>query len=233
MNRELTTTELERIRNADDATLFAQMTELMQQVARDIVLLAAIVHELSRRQSDIAERAADVCKSGFWVYLPLVASGQVSALAVATFCMRDTLLPLIAQLPIAEQERLSQPGATFDVEFRNPRYGQQGQPEFDTRKYPVNILADTVIPQVFDSKARAIRDKAAQRAFIAANAKPFKVTKEKVPTIEIDHTRMALVIDKKHTVSIVSIANAVAQLIESHPEVGKMFRDALRKKVRA
>ena len=218
---------LDTIRAADDASLLAHILQQMQETARDIAWLAAAIHELANRQSDIAERAADICKSGVWVYLPLVASGTVSSLALATFCGRDNLLALVAQLPIEEQERVSTPGAMFEVEVFNPLFGQNGQPQFDTRKFLPFLLPDATFPQVFDATARTVRDQAAQRAYLLANRKTPKVSKVKVPTIRIDAENMLIFVDNK-AVRVGAIADAVAQLADDHPEVAAMFKRALR-----
>lgn len=225
---KLTTQELDRIRGMDDAGLFEQIAARMQAVAENVAWLAAAIHELARRQSDVAERAADICKSGFWVYLPLVASGQVSASAVAAFCTREPLLALVAQLPIAEQERLASADAKFAVEFPNPRYGQAGQPEFDTRNYTPYLLPDHLFPQVFDAAARTVRDAPAQRAYLAGQkgkAKP--APRVKVPVLKVDAEHLLVYVDGK-PVRVSSLADALAQLAADRPEVEQMFRKAFR-----
>ena len=88
----ISTEDLKRIRILDDATLIIEINVSIARIATDVSLLAALIQEAARRQCD---RTSEVCKSGIWVYLPLVASGAVSARATATFCSRERLLALV------------------------------------------------------------------------------------------------------------------------------------------
>lgn len=226
--KKLTTVELDRIRDAESESLIAEIAARMEDVASNVLWLSAAIQDLARRHSDIAEHASDLCRSGFWVYLPLVASGTVLPMTVATLCASDKLLPVVAQLPIAEQERITAPGAMLEVEFSNPRYGKAGEPEFDTRKYMPYLLPDALIPQVFDMNARAIRDKAAQRAFIQSHkGKGAKAGKVKVPVLRVDPEHMLVYVDNK-PVRVNALADAIAQLAVDRPEVEATFRKAFR-----
>lgn len=226
--KTLTTKELERLRDVEDEALVAEIAQRMKDVASNVLWLSAAIQELSRRHSDIAEHYQDICRSGFWVYLPLVASGAVLPMTVATLCASDKLLPIVAQLPIAEQERIVAPEAMIEVEFPNPRYGKTNEPEFDTRKYLPYLLPDGLIPQVFDMDAKRVRNKLEQRAYIKSH--PSKATptrKAKVPTLRVDVEHMLVYVDQK-PVRVSALADAIAQLAADRPEVEAIFKRAFR-----
>jgi len=149
-------------------------------------------------------------------------------MTVATLCANDKLLPVVAQLPIAEQERFTSPGTMIEVEYTNPRYGKANEPEFVTKRYMPYLIPNDVVKQLFDMEAKSLRDKASQQAYIRSRkGKKEKVDKARQPRLRVDPELMLVLVDNK-PVKIAALANAVARLVEDRPEVKEIFWKAFR-----
>lgn len=221
MNR-LTTEELKKIADMEDKALVEAFLKGIADVANRLVYLAAILQELAQRESDLLARVNDTCKLDVWVYLPLIASGQVSAVAVVAFWHRAKLMNLVASLPIDQQERLGL-GETLEVEFFNPKFGQTGQPQFDSRKKLSVYLSEFEIEQVFDGKKRLIRDQAAQRAYLLASRMQNVTTKIRIPTLKVDPEHQLIYVDKK-PVRVDAILDALAELAADNSDVAQKLK---------
>lgn len=222
----LTADEMKQIRGMEESALIAAVGDAINKVSRDIAMLAAMIQELAHRQSD---RSSHICRSGIWIYLPLVASGQVSPRVMATFAHQEELLAAVSQLPIEEQDRICSEGASFEVNYRNPLYGKAGQPEFDKRCFLPYLLPTERVHQVIDVKERRLRNEAEQIAFLISkeNAKA-KSNKVKTPTIKTDSEHLLVYVDGK-PIRFAAIVDAISQIVSERPDAAKTVRDAIRR----
>ena len=104
--------------DTDPRTLAGLSTEeLRQELARGLRLTAEHLFRLGHVWMELERRGEDLSdlRKGLAVYLPLIASGRVDARAVVRFGGSALLLRCISALPLEEQRRLAEPGATVPV----------------------------------------------------------------------------------------------------------------------
>lgn len=219
--------ELDRLRGLDDAALLAETIAGMRRAAGDLAWVAAAFQELARRGNDVAERAADICRSGVWLYLPLVAAGKVSPLAMAAFGWNEPLLSRVAQLPVAQQERYALGDDWFDIWFFNtPEAVARGLPEFDCRRCLPSLLPAPLLDQVFDTSGpeARVRDKPGQWAYLrAAQGKPRPTRRVRKPAVRVDPEHLLIYVDDRG-VSLDAVLAAVADLAAESPEAARKVR---------
>lgn len=95
-------------------TLRAELAQSLTMTARHLRRLAVIWRELESRGEDLTD-----LRTGLAIYLPQVASGQLSADAVIRYAGQPLLLRSIATLPPQDQDRLAA-GQTVEVLSAGP-----------------------------------------------------------------------------------------------------------------
>lgn len=139
----------------DTERLRAELVAALAWTAARLRHLAAVWAELDRRGEDLSE-----LRRGLVYYLPLIASGAVSAEAVVQFAGSKTLLDAVARLPAEQQRELAAGGSVLLV--------IAGANGYERRSLPAHALTAAQVRQVFGE--RHVRNESEQIAALTTTA---------------------------------------------------------------
>jgi hypothetical protein len=199
-----------------------ELARALEVTAAHLQRLAAIWRELEHRGEDLSD-----LRSGLWAYMPLIASGRLRAELVVQYAGHSMLLRRIADLPMADQDRLLRDRTVPLVER-----GTDGR--FRERVVPLTHLKSTQVAQVFGAgKIRAPGEQ--RRAAIGLARRSASVSREaralaQVASMAVDETEV--VPDQRIGLQI-PLSSAERDALKTHAArmgvpISRLVRAALR-----